>query len=158
MKKAMVSIFSLAIVLSLSHPAAGQAGSSSLNDQLIKAAGNGDTAAVRQMLEKGANIEAKDDKGYTALITAAYLGNTEVVKLLLAKGANIDAMNDEGSTALIKAVFSGFLSGSNEVVKLLLTKGANVEVRDKRGYTALDEARQLPNDEAVTLLKEHGAH
>jgi ankyrin repeat protein len=59
MKKVLVSIFSLAMVLSWNHPAAGQGGSS-LNDQLIQAAEKGDTAAVQQLLDKGANIEAKE--------------------------------------------------------------------------------------------------
>jgi len=42
------------MVLSWSHQAAGQAGSNSLNDQLIQAAKTGDTAAVRQLLDQGA--------------------------------------------------------------------------------------------------------
>jgi len=86
MKKALVSILSLAMVLSWSHQAAGQAGSNSLNDQLIQAAKTGDTAAVRQLLDQGANIEAKEDyEGKTALMKAAAWASTNVVKLLLEK-------------------------------------------------------------------------
>jgi ankyrin repeat protein len=51
---------------------AGQNGSSNYNDQLIAAAMDGDAAAVRQCLEKGANIEFRDRVyGNTALTTAA---------------------------------------------------------------------------------------
>jgi len=46
MKKVLTSILSLAMVLSWNHLAAGQASSNSLNDQLIQAATNGDTAAA----------------------------------------------------------------------------------------------------------------
>jgi len=46
---------------------------------------------VKLLLEKGANIEAKDNDGDTALINAAIKGETEMVKLLLEKGANIEA-------------------------------------------------------------------
>ena len=98
MKKVLVSIFTIAMVLSWNHPAAGQAGSS-LNDQLIQAATNGDTATVQQLLDQGANIEAKAENGGTALIWAANEGKTGVMKLLLEKGANIDASND-GITVL----------------------------------------------------------
>jgi ankyrin repeat protein len=91
MKKVPVSILFLATILSLSHTAAGQTGSSSLNDQLIAAAVNGDVATVRQLLDKGANIEARDMFNFTALIRAADAGKTDTVKLLLDKGANIEA-------------------------------------------------------------------
>jgi hypothetical protein len=72
MKKVMISILLLAAVLSWSHVVAGQNGSSNYNDQLIAAAMDGDAAAVRQCLEKGANIEFRDRVyGNTALTTAA---------------------------------------------------------------------------------------
>lgn len=48
------------IVLSLILSAAGQAGSNSLDDQLFQATQKGDAVAVGQLLEKGANIEAKE--------------------------------------------------------------------------------------------------
>jgi len=55
---------------------------------------------VKLLLEKGANIEAKDNDGDTALINAAIKGETEMVKLLLEKGANIEAKDNKGETAL----------------------------------------------------------
>ncbi|HME59426.1 MAG TPA: ankyrin repeat domain-containing protein, partial [Terracidiphilus sp.] len=121
MKKVLVSIFSLILVLSLSQSAAGQASSNSLNDQLIQAAQNGDTATVQQLLYRGANIEAKF-LGSTALIWAAEMGKTDVVRLLLEKGANIEGRSDYiGNTALIWAAEMG----KSDVVRLLLEKGAN---------------------------------
>lgn len=138
MKKVLVSIFILAIVISLGHLAAGQAGSNSLNDQLIQAAKSGDTTAVRQLLDKGANIEASDKDGKTALIRAAENSRIEAVQLLLAKGANIEARENDGSTALIEAVIDASLTigeKDNSVVKLLLEKGANVNARNNYGKT-----------------------
>jgi hypothetical protein len=149
MKIVLVSILFLAMVLSWNHPAAGQVGSS-LNDQLIQAARDGDTAAVRQLLDKGANIEAKDKDGETALIVAAWWATTDVVRLLLAKGANIEAKN----TALIVAA----VMGKTEVVKLLLARGANIEGKDNYGQTALNLAIEAGNTEVVNLLREKGAH
>src|SRR5208283_4641504 len=153
MKKVLVSIFSLILVLSLSQSAAGQASSNSLNDQLIQAAQNGDTATVQQLLYRGANIEAKF-LGNTALIWAAEMGKSDVVRLLLEKGANIEAKDGAGSTALIWAASKG----ETEIVKLLLAKGADIEAKDNGGGTALIEAAQWGKTEAVRLLLEKGAN
>ena len=120
MKKVLVSIFSLAMVLSWNHPAAGQGGSS-LNDQLIQAAEKGDTAAVQQLLDKGANIEAQSDYGRTALMYAATNGYPEVVKLLLEKGAKTETKDGDDKTALNLATEMG----NTEVVKLLQERGAH---------------------------------
>ena len=106
MKKVMIIILFLASVLSWSHVVVGQNDSSSVNDQLIQAAMEGDAAAVRQFLEKGANIEYRDHDSYTAvtaLMSAAMSGQIEVVKLLLEKGADIETKNSTGCTALFWA-------------------------------------------------------
>ena len=71
MKKVLLGIMLPVILLSFSHLSAGQAAPPSLNDQLIAAAGNGDVAAVEQLLAQGANIEYKDHAGWTTLIHAA---------------------------------------------------------------------------------------
>jgi len=86
MKNVLVSTLVFAIALSWGHPAAGQAAAGSLNDQLIQAAKSGDKAVVQQLLAKGANIEAKDKDGFTALIWAAYGDHPDTVTLLLEKG------------------------------------------------------------------------
>jgi ankyrin repeat protein len=156
MKRVLVSILFLASVLSWSHPAAGQAGSS-LNDQLIAAAQKGDTATVQQLLDKGANIEAtREGLGWTALIMAAGVGKIEVVELLLARGANIEARDSKGKTALIEATISQV--STVEVVKVLLEKGANFEARDNKGMTALIEAAIMGRTADVELLLAKGAN
>src|SRR5208337_2256856 len=105
MKKVLVTIIFSTILL-LSRLAAGQAAPGSLDEQLINAAGKGDTAAVQQLLRQGANIEAKNSNDWTALRWAAIEGQIDVVKLLLDKGANIEAKNGAGYTALYEAVYS----------------------------------------------------
>jgi hypothetical protein len=60
MKKALVGTALLVLLGSWSYLAAGRADSSSLDADLIEAATQGDTAAVRQFLQKGANIETKE--------------------------------------------------------------------------------------------------
>lgn len=55
---------------------------------------------VQLLLEKGAQLGARDNRGRTALMTAAELGHGAIVKALLAAGADKDAKDKEGKTAL----------------------------------------------------------
>jgi len=73
---------------------------SELEDRLVNEATNGDANAVRALLVKGANINAKDSRGETALMHASYYGYIEVVQLLIEKGAEIGLRSNSGETAL----------------------------------------------------------
>lgn len=64
------------------------------------AAINGQTAVVKLLLEKGANINNRHRDGSTALHSAAFLGRVETVKLLLEKGADINIRKDDGMTPI----------------------------------------------------------
>ncbi len=67
-----------------------------------------DTEAIVQLLlDKGANIEAKDTDGWTPLMSAAVNGHEAVVQLLLGKGANIEAKDEDGWTPLLLAAEKG---------------------------------------------------
>ena len=78
-----------------SGPAAGQT-----DDRLIVEAVNGNADAVRALLNKGVDANAKDRDGETALMKAAYYGYLDVVRALIEKGASIDPKNSRGETAL----------------------------------------------------------
>ena len=73
---------------------------------LMLAAFRGDTAAVINLLERGADVNARDGDGDTALMFAAYRGHGLVVALLLQYGANVYARARNGWTAK-KAAQSG---------------------------------------------------
>jgi len=95
------------------------------NMELIDAAGNGDTETVALLLEKGADVDATDDFGTTALIRAADEGHTGSVALLLDRGADVNTTTDSGMTALIRAAEEGH----TDTVVVLLEKGADVDIR-----------------------------
>ena len=66
-------------------------------------------------------IDARDNKGNTALIMAARNGQAKIVKLLIDNGANVNAKNDEGFTALMRAEKHGY----DETGSILRDNGAH---------------------------------
>ena len=63
---------------------------------LHAASRDGDTERVKQLLDDGAPVDAKDEQDCTALLWASLRGQTEVVKLLLDKGASVDEKAKHG--------------------------------------------------------------
>lgn len=92
-----------------------------LGDDLLAAARKGDIAAVKSLLDKGADVNSKSPYGSTPLFFASERGHTEIVRLLLDKGADPNAKDTfYNATALTWAASKD----RTEIVKLLLAKGA----------------------------------
>lgn len=109
----MLAAFPVALV---AQDAAQQA----LNDQLFEAVRKGDAVAVKALLDKGADVNAKFRYGATALFKAAERGHTEVVKLLLERGADVSVQDTfYKATAMTWALDHGHV----EIVRALLEKG-----------------------------------
>jgi ankyrin repeat protein len=106
------------------------------------------------VLTNGADLEAKDNNGYTALHCSVSIGNIEMAKLLLEKGADIDAKDFNGNTPLLSEVAKGNI----EIVKFLLEKGADIDVKDLDGNTPLVSEVAKGNIEIVKLLVEKNAN
>ncbi|CAL1283652.1 unnamed protein product [Larinioides sclopetarius] len=60
------------------------------------AADYGQTEVLSYLIEKGANIEAKDKHGISALLAAIWEGHTSCVKLMLEKGASKSGQTPDG--------------------------------------------------------------
>jgi len=71
---------------------------------LLQASEKGDLAAVKALLDKGVNVNARDRDGRQPLIEAAYWQHPAVVKLLIEKGANVNARKVDGTNALTFAI------------------------------------------------------
>jgi ankyrin repeat protein len=118
---------------------------------IMYAAVYGDGEAVRRLLNKGANPNAQNDDGGTALMYASE--DAEKTRLLLAHGANPNLRSGEGRTALLIAVGQ---AGSYSVVKLLLENGADAKVRLPNGPGALSLAVGARDAKLLQLLLDHG--
>jgi NAD(P)-dependent dehydrogenase (short-subunit alcohol dehydrogenase family) len=102
---------------------------------LHEAALTGNLQAVRQGIEAGADLNAKDPSGGSSpLIIAATFGRTEVAKALIAAGADVNQQNNDGSTALLTAA----LFCHSEIVEALLAAGADKRIRSNTGSNALE--------------------
>jgi ankyrin repeat protein len=120
-----------------------------VNEDLLHAATMGDAAKVKQAIAQGADVNAKDERGWCPLILASRIGDVDTVKVLIDKGAKVNAKDNAGMTPLIHASASGH---SVAVVKLLIERGADVSIKDKNGDTALEWAY---NDEISKLIKSY---
>ena len=91
---------SVARVLLEHHADAGAVANNPMKVMPLHSAAAGrNMAIVRALLEHGAPVNAKQERGYTALHEAAQQGNQMMVDLLLKYGANPNAKNDDGITA-----------------------------------------------------------
>jgi len=106
------------------------------------------------LLEKGANVNAKDDNGVTPLHKV--MVRTEIVQLLLEKGADVNAKDKWGRTPL-HCMQPRYSRAKAEAVRLVLEKGAQVNPVDEQGRTPLHYAAEAYSPEIVELLTKNGA-
>jgi ankyrin repeat protein len=125
-----------------------------LDGALFDACKNGQLEVVKDLLAKGADVDAKGALGATCLIRAINLGHLEVAKELLAQGADVDARNNNGETALLHASQEGQV----ELVNSLLASGADVNATGNIGGTALMQASYYGHLGVVKALLAGGAN
>ena len=86
---------------------------------------NGDKETAELLIEKGADMNAKDDVGMTLLHEAANVSKKVIVELLIAEGANVDARAFDGKTPVDVAIhpINSFNKVSKEITGLLRKHG-----------------------------------
>jgi len=113
----------------------------------------GDLVGIKDLVEQGADINSKDELGWTPLYWAVSMGRQEMTEFLISKGALVDIRTKNGRTPLRQAVQAGTV----KLVKLLISKGAVVKAKDKQGNTPLHRALAAGHHEIVELLIAKGA-
>ena len=145
---------------------------------LILAAGDRDIFNL--LLERGADVNARDPRGYTPLMAARSMGNDGGVETLLERGAVQDIfgaimdrdanlirelLRDDPSAANplgegpVPLIWAGRY-GDREIIRMLLEAGAEPNVRrdvDHFGKTALDMVISYLDDDVIRLMLDHGA-
>jgi len=108
-----------------------------------------DSTWLHFLLSKGAQPDARDNRGETPILIAASLNYDDGVTLLLAYHARIDSTNNQGETALIRAV----QNNNYTMAKLLLTEGADPNKPDHiAGMSARDYAKRDTRNPALLKL------
>lgn len=141
-----------------------------------------DVEVVKFLVDKGADVNARDLIKSTPLLWASGFGKPETVAFLLSKGADVKATDDNGWTPLIwaaglgqpmtvdilvksgadltvadqtagdTALLRAARTGKPESLKILIAAGADVSVKNKAGQTALHLAAASGNVEKVQQL------
>lgn len=144
---------------------------------------SGDIKRIKELIEKGADVNSISDDGESLITSASWGGQWELVRFLGENGGNVNGMT--GYRALGNAAYGGSLDtvkylveegscmetegeeatplqrasaqGHLEIIQYLVTNGANVNTKNKYGYTALMEAAKSGSLEIVKFLVEKGA-
>jgi len=116
---------------------------------LMVLAYRGEVDGMKDLLAKGVDVNARDERGGTAIMQAAVAGKSDAVKLLIENGADINAQSDGGNTALIAAAGTG----KREILQILLDAGADPLTKNNGGQTAAVKAAFSRQSDCVVLLK-----
>lgn len=106
---------------------------------------------VTLLLDKGADVNARNAGGGTPLYVATYNRHLDIVRLLLDRGAEINAASDVGFTPLMVAA-----ERDQEIARWLLEAGADAMARNETGGTALHVALANGAPEVAGLLLDRG--
>ena len=106
---------------------------------------------VRKPIREGAELNHRDNNGWTPLDWAAMNPNSEVIYTFLKEGdeeIRINMRDEFGNTALMKAAYYNYTNP--EVTRILLDFGARTDIKNDKGQTALDFAR---TEEIAEIIK-----
>jgi ankyrin repeat protein len=154
-------------------------------EPLFQAIQKADAPALRRLLERDLDANARDADGTPALMDAVLFGDSRSVKLLLDHGADPNATDKSGATALMWAVpdiakvkllvaagadanavsknlgrtpllIAASFPGSVATLQFLVDHGASIHAKDRRGMHALGRAALSADVDVVRFLVEHG--
>jgi uncharacterized protein len=108
----------------------------------------GDLPQVSRLIEGGADINAKDSDGQTALLVAVQNNQIEIAKALTAAGADINVQASNKDTPWLLAG----ANGRTEIIEAMIPLGPDLSIRNRFGGNALIPACERAHVETVRLL------
>jgi uncharacterized protein len=138
-------LLSAAFLLSATPPA---------NEFLFQAASNGDLDRVRTLLDQGANVNAAQGDGMSALHLAARAGEVTMADVLIGAGAKLETKTRLGEHRPLHVASA---SGRSGVVSLLVAAGADVNALTTTGAAPVHFAAASGSADAVAALLSGGA-
>ncbi|KAL2066570.1 hypothetical protein VTL71DRAFT_2641 [Oculimacula yallundae] len=120
---------------------------------LIIAAGTLTSKYLKDMIDHGANVDAVDGEGDTALIMSAYYGDADCVQVLLDADANVNLCGKNYGTALHVAA----QEGHDEICLLLLQNGANPTIHGGPYDTVVQAAAYSGKPKCLKVLLENNS-
>jgi ankyrin repeat protein len=150
-----------------------------LDKTLLDAIRDGDTTQVQKLLRRGANANARDEAGDTALMRAALYADVEMMRILIESGADVHVRGQDGTAPLLRTTHdvdkmrllldrgapvddfamlaAASVPGPRSTLELLLARGGNARPAGP-AYTALMAAALNGDLDKVLCLLEHGAN
>jgi len=119
-----------------------------LDMDLIQYAKDGDLSRVKQLIQKGTNVNSVNESGQSALFHACENGHYDVTKYLLMNGALVNYR--------AKPLIAAARKGHSDCVDLLLKHGVDVLGKNAKGETAMSVAVQKMNVSVILSFIDHG--
>jgi uncharacterized protein len=148
------------LCLALQHNLAGAQPSypskdpSAIDAALIAAVDQRDRKQTEELLRRGANPTARNNRGMTALQIAIVSDSREIAQLLVTSGADVNAKSmQNGVSPLVEAAWLG----RTQLVQYLISRNADVNSRTADGRTALIAAAYPGHRDAIEVLLKGGA-
>jgi ankyrin repeat protein len=124
---------------------------SGIGTPLIHAAKFDDRDVASYLIKNGADVNATDAAGATALHLSAKFGSVNYISVLLAHNADVNAKRKNKETPLHWAA----INGRTMIAEMLINKGAQTEVETSKGSTPLDYAEKSKNETTIALLQKY---
>lgn len=158
MHRASLALLLAALAIGSVEPAAAQVPPTAPEvlayEGVHQAAWRGDLARLTALIAAGADLEARDGRGRTALHVATHARQREAIRVLAGAGAKLDVLEDDRYDAVTIAA----VADDPATLSLLLSLGASPRQTTSRyDGTALIAAAHLGHDEVVRRLIAAGA-
>ena len=128
----------LPTVTALAAPIVSEKDRREMTEQLLLAAEAGDTAAVKQYMQEGADINGRDQLGRTPAMAATHGNHVETVAALIQAGADIDLRDNRLDNPFLYAGAEALM----EILRLTIDAGADTTLTNRFGGTALIPAAE----------------